>query len=79
MDWGFFFIFFTLSLSHNVSIKSMIAYSLLDWNWNFNFLRNLNEREIREASALLALLENVLVNIMVEDKIIWKLSGECFS
>ena len=59
---------------HNVFIKSMIAYSLLDWNSNFNFLRNLNEREIQEASALLALLENILVNVMVEDKRIWKLN-----
>ena len=37
-------------------------------------LRNLNEGEIQEASALLTLLENVSANVMIVDKRIRKLS-----
>lgn len=50
----------------------MITSCSLDWNWNFNFLRTFNEREIQEVSAILALLENVSINVLVEDKRNWK-------
>ena len=55
----------------NLSLEWCIS-SSLDWNWNFNILRNLNKREIQEVSALLALLENVSINALVEDKRIWE-------
>lgn len=43
-----FLCLYRLSRSHNISIKSLVATSSFDWNWNFNSLRNLNEREIKK-------------------------------
>ncbi|KAH9776963.1 ATP-dependent clp protease proteolytic subunit-related protein 4 [Citrus sinensis] len=54
--------------------EAFAIYDVMGLELEFNFLRNLNEGETQEASALLTLLENVSANVMIEYKRIRKLS-----
>ncbi|KAF5930103.1 hypothetical protein HYC85_030976 [Camellia sinensis] len=59
-----------VSKSHNCSIAA--CSSLAPISWNFNLLRNLNDREARELVFLLSRLEHVSLVPNLEDKWIWK-------
>ena len=49
--------------------------SSLNWQWNFNFKRNLGDREIHDHASLLELLYNVDIDGMKEDKRLWSLKA----
>jgi len=59
---------YRISQSHNCSITSMACLSLAPISWNFNFPRNLNDREVGELIGLLSRLEHVSLVLSLEDK-----------
>ncbi|KAH9649476.1 DNA topoisomerase [Citrus sinensis] len=66
--------FIRLCLSRNISNFSSMAFSppFMNWNWKFNFKRNLNDREGKELATLMSSIENLNIDELEEDKRKWK-------
>lgn len=62
---------YRLSLSHNVSISTMASSDALSFGWDFNFIRNLNDRESLELASLLVLLEGFTMHSFIPDRRVW--------
>ena len=40
----------------------------MNWNWKFDFKRNLNDREVEELAMLMSRIENIIIEELDEDK-----------
>ncbi|XP_028097917.1 uncharacterized protein LOC114297657 [Camellia sinensis] len=55
----FYPLLYSVSQSHYVSVASVAGSLVALFSWNFNFCRNLHDREVPELVSLLSRLENV--------------------
>ena len=58
-----------LFLSRNISIFFNVAFSPLtmNWNWQFDFKRSLNDREVEELATVMSSIENIIIDELEED------------
>ena len=47
---------YSLSQGRECSIASLFKYSVMQWSWDFKFLRNLNDRESEQCAEMLGIL-----------------------
>lgn len=40
----------------------------MNWNWKFEFKRNLNDREVEELAMLMSRIENIIIEELDEDE-----------
>ena len=71
---------YRLFWGHECATPSMYKYSIVQWSWDFKFIRNLNDRESEQCAKMLGILQGVFLNNLKEDKRVWNLDKSwCFS
>ncbi|XP_028085774.1 uncharacterized protein LOC114286748 [Camellia sinensis] len=65
---------------HNCSVASVAGSLVVFLPWNFNFHRNLLDKEVSELISLLSRLENVSLSPMLKDRLVWNIhSSDSFT
>jgi len=65
---------YKLTSSQNVLVLGRVDCSSIHKGWHFDFRRNLNDREIKEFSSFISMLEGVSFNPSSDDCRTWRLS-----